>query len=218
MKYRHPIRFLPAIISIMAIASLVSAQTDPDQLFKAIQKGDIKAVENYIKQGGDVNLTSNIGATPIIYAIWGNHEAIMKMLVGNGADPDLKTEKFGPALTVSAEMGRNETCDYLLSKGADINARNNEGKTPLMIAIYSSHPQLAKSFIAEGADVNIKGPSNWTALMFAAMRGDLEIVKNLIHANADVNAKTTDGETALQRATALNYQEIKKALKEAGAK
>ena len=204
-------------ILLFCLAQVSLAQGTSDQLIEAISESKAEEVEQMLKSGTDANELSSVGATPLIHATWGKNIAIVKLLVENGADINLNTERFGCALNVAASVGAGGIAYLLIENGANLNAQDNEGKTPLMSAIYDSQPGLAKMLIDNGADVNIKGDSDWTALMFAAMRGDVESVNNLVDAKADVNSKTKDGETPLQRATALEYKDIISILKKAGA-
>jgi ankyrin repeat protein len=204
-------------ILIFCLAQVSFTQVTSDQLVEVISESKAEEVEQMLESGTDANELSSVGATPLIHATWGKDITIVKLLVENGADINLNTERFGCALNVAASVGAGEIADYLIENEVNLNCQDKEGKTPLMSAIYDSQPDMAKMLIDKGADVNIKGDSDWTALMFAAMRGDVESVKNLIDANVNVNSKTKDGETPLQRATALEYKEIIAILKNAGA-
>ena len=211
------LNIIEIFILFFCLAQVSSAQVTSDQLIEAISENKAEEVEQMLESGTDANELSMVGATPLIHATWGKNIKIVKVLVQQGADINLNTERFGSALNVAAGVGAGGIAYLLIENGANLNSQDSEGKTPLMSAIYLKHPDLAKMLIDNGADVNIKGDSDWTALMFAAMRGDVESVKNLIDANAEVNSKTKDGVTPLQKATALEYKEIITILKTAGA-
>ena len=73
--------------------------------------------------------------------------------------------------------------------------------------------------IEAGADVNAKTyeDEELTPVIIASWQGHTGIVKQLIEAGADVNAKSKFG-TALNAAGIQFKEDIKKILKEAGAK
>ena len=61
-------------------------------LCNAIFKGDIVTVKKFIEYGANVNEESN-GMTPLMFAARYNKVDIVKYLLANGADKDLKDEK-----------------------------------------------------------------------------------------------------------------------------
>lgn len=71
--------------------------------------------------------------------------------------------------------------------------------------------------LAANADVNARRKDGATALMMASQGGNLEMVRTLLAAKADVNAKTTNGNTALSFASRRGKQDVREALRDAGA-
>ncbi len=66
-------------------------------LCSAIVKGDIEAVKKFIQYGSDVNETSN-GMTALMLAARYNQVEIVKLLLKNGAEKEVKDEKGFTAL------------------------------------------------------------------------------------------------------------------------
>lgn len=54
--------------------------------------------------------------------MWGKNIEIVKLLVENGADVNLKTENFGCALITATSVGNKEITNYLIEKKADLNS------------------------------------------------------------------------------------------------
>lgn len=92
-----------------------------------------------IRQGADINIKSNDGATALILAC-GCSEDIAKQLLEKGADIHALTDKGNGVFTQCTSMGlRRETvsyvfAEYLLAQGADIDEANTtswyKGYTP----------------------------------------------------------------------------------------
>jgi ankyrin repeat protein len=194
------------------------AEDEHAAFIKAIQLGNVDQMEVYLKQGMKIDELSKIGATPLIYAIWGSHTHVVQLLIEYGAEVNLETERFGSPLSIATQVGNITNCQSLLDAGASIESPGKDGNTVLMEAIYNQHPHLMKFYIENGADVNKVGPAGRTALMFASMIGDSISVHHLLEAHADPNIATDIGETPLQRATALGFEKIIKMLKDAGTK
>ncbi|MRX65722.1 ankyrin repeat domain-containing protein [Maribacter luteus] len=71
-------------------------------LCKAIVKGDVDLVKKLIAMGEDVNRKS-LGKTPAIFAARYNRVEILKILIENGADLRIKSNK-GHSITEIAEL------------------------------------------------------------------------------------------------------------------
>lgn len=129
---------------------------------------------------------SNIGGTPFFLAAsFGDLES-MRLLLGAGADPMLRTKDGTTALMVAAgadyvdgadKYGRRwfgdnlplqetalETVQYLLDLGLEVNARNDYDQTPLHGAVYLGGTTLVRFLIDQGADIdaiNARGQTPW---------------------------------------------------------
>ncbi|MDV7140695.1 ankyrin repeat domain-containing protein [Maribacter sp. TH_r10] len=73
-----------------------------NMLCKAIVKGDVDLVKKLIAMGEDVNRKS-LGKTPAIFAARYNRVEILKILIENGADLRIKSNK-GHSITEIAEL------------------------------------------------------------------------------------------------------------------
>eukprot|EP01006_Ploeotia_vitrea_P053688 TRINITY_DN67807_c3_g4_i4.p1 TRINITY_DN67807_c3_g4~~TRINITY_DN67807_c3_g4_i4.p1 ORF type:complete len:184 (+),score=66.28 TRINITY_DN67807_c3_g4_i4:147-698(+) len=98
------------------------------------------------------------------------------------------------------------------------------GRTPLMRAARWGYPETVVMLLENGARVDQRDDAGMTALMHCVlnghMAGHIASCKALLEAGADVNLMK-DGEpkqTALDLAIQEDYAELKKMLREAGAK
>lgn len=192
---------------------------------------DIYGFEEGIANGSDVNeIKSRIGFAPLhLSAVFGCND-IVKLLLKNGADPNLKNKIGKTPLSIIAgtdEYGDNVSiCKLLISKGADVITKDKHGHTPLMAAAKGGNVSICKLFISKGANVNAKDKPNgfqngWTPLFFSIYSGHPDAIKFLIEKGADMNVKDSKGYTPLY--WAMNYdqplsEEITRLLKKAGAK
>jgi len=177
----------------------MQVQTEPPDLILAISAEDAATVEDLLAAGADPNVQFQ-GRTPLMFAIYGEHVGIFRLLLENGAELEQPTDAPGPLLTMAAETGNVEIIGLLLDAGEDIDATESHGQTPLMLAVHNGRPETAEYLPGAGANPDIQEENGWTALMFASMHGDLPSTNHLIAAGCDVNLKTTDGEAPLARA------------------
>ncbi len=113
--------------------------------------GYLDVAEYLIKAGANINSPSNnkLKAAPIQSAAAGGHRQIVKMLLENGADPNIREQAGHTPLHAAAQNGDEELIRILLFGGADINLRSEDGKTPLDLAIAEGH-EKATLLLGEG--------------------------------------------------------------------
>jgi ankyrin repeat protein len=128
-------------------------------------------------RGGDSMLT--IGTTPLIRAAKAGDVEMVKLLLDNGALPELKNSVgYTPLLAVSGlgsstidirarfrdEQNGIETAKLLLAAGADIDAGDTQGRRPVHGAALWGWNEFIKFAVANGADVNAPDNGGYTAL------------------------------------------------------
>lgn len=179
-----------------------------------------------LEHGGDPNLRSTIGTSPLMQASLEGVVSQARLLISKGAlvnDADFRKEtpldfaSWGiphePELVL---WGDDSTAmiSLLIDNGAFINARGFEGKTPLMNAARCNAPGIVDLLLRHGALVNMQDNNGWTALMYAAAWNRTEVIKVLIAKGADLNLRNSKGETALavaktRKASAQAYELLK---------
>lgn len=98
-------------------------------LFKAIQLGDLEAVESLLAAGADVNAATKEGITPLMIAASFGQLAVLRLLKERGAAIN-KTRNDGfSALTLAVFFGHENIVRELLTWGANIDANSNRGQT-----------------------------------------------------------------------------------------
>jgi len=122
------------------------------------------------------------GATPFLRASLASDLAAMRLLVENGADPNLKTASGDTPLMAAAGIG--------------------------WAAYWTSNAPYArldavKFCLDHGADLKATDAKGYTALHGAAFRGDNEMANYLLSLGADIHARTKDGDTVADFANGL---------------
>src|SRR5262245_28294311 len=112
----------PAIAAMcLALCAPFAAQAGP--LHDAAKAGDIAQIEKLLLEGAAINESSL--ATPLFFAIRGQHAQAAQLLIERGADVNAQST-WGTPLHAAATKGMTATASLLLERGADPNARWQE--------------------------------------------------------------------------------------------
>jgi ankyrin repeat protein len=107
--------------------------------------GHLDSAEYLVKAGAPINSHSNnsLKAAPIQSATAGRHRKVVKMLLDNRADPNIREQGGYTPLHAAAQNGDEEMIRTLLFGGADTNLKSDDGKTPLDVAIEAGQDKAA---------------------------------------------------------------------------
>jgi len=192
-------------------------------------------------ENADVYVKSKdfFGVTALVMASQNGHTEVVKLLLENGADVNMKIKLFGEtALWLASQNGHAEIVKLLLDKGADVNVKANDeilrqnfvghfkgyedcSVTALWMASQNGHPEVVKHLLAANADVNAANTiNNATPLFIASTKGHIEVVKLLLEAKAEINSKSNlagRDDTPLSIAKRMGHKQIVELLEKAGA-
>ncbi|RYP69685.1 hypothetical protein DL771_005964 [Monosporascus sp. 5C6A] len=179
----------------------------------AAWRGHVKVVELLLRTGEvNVNRRDDIKATPLYYAICGDHQAVADLLEGAGVDSAaIRTT----VLFSAAKKGQKSVVEQLLITGkVDVDSKDNNGRTPLWYAAGSGYEATVKLLVATGkVDVNSEDKNSRTPLSYAVWNGNEAIVKLLVATgNVDVESKDENGRTPLSYAAGNGNEAIVKLL------
>jgi len=126
------------VVSILIIAFLsafsCARQENPApnvDLHTAAATGNLKAIQQHIKAGSDLNEKDMYGSAPLIIAtVFGKTEVAIA-LIEAGADLNITNNDESTPLITAAFLCRTEIVQALLDKGADKSIKNVAGKTAL---------------------------------------------------------------------------------------
>ena len=129
----------------------------------------VAQIERCVDAGADITVKDEDGSTALLMAVKGNHAAIAKFLIENGANPnDIFIDEKCKAhnLLMDAIIVNNtEFATLLIEKGADLNLQNKDGKTALMYAVRKGDIISLKLLIEKGPDLNLQDKDGKTLLM-----------------------------------------------------
>jgi hypothetical protein len=127
-------RILPILLGalLLGCGKTPAPNTPEIPIHEAVVRGDLKAIQDHIAAGSDLNGLDNISqSTPLMTAATFGHVDIAKALIDAGANLNIKNNDGSTALISAAFFCRSEIVQALLDKGADTNIRNNMGSTAL---------------------------------------------------------------------------------------
>jgi ankyrin repeat protein len=107
-----------------------TVETPDMDIFTAALLGNLKAINNHIKAGTDLNQKDEYGSTPLIIAATFGKTDVAIALIDAGADLNLKSDEGSTPLHTAAFFCRKEITNALLEKGADKTLKNAYGSTP----------------------------------------------------------------------------------------
>ncbi|KAF5627032.1 Het-eN [Fusarium sp. NRRL 52700] len=176
----------------------------------------------------DVNLADSDGCTPLHFAAWYGHAAVMELLLASGAMTDSTDSHGKTPLSYAIEHGNVTAIECLLERGAQINHNymvtsklavkdkfwhgalralipgltvfNQALGASLIYAQSSFDDGFHGDFTIPTSAFNMPTPSWRTPLSHAAELGDEKAVRLLLRYSARPNDKDGDGETPLSRA------------------
>jgi ankyrin repeat protein len=203
------------IIGLSLLILTSTALTGCMSIHTAARDGNLKEVRRQLAWGVSVNSSHFFTRdTPLIEAAANGHLDVVKLLIENGADVNLKGEAWYGPLHAAAAKGHIEVVKILLENGADVNIFHQN--KPLHNAAMNGHIEVAEILLANGADINAKGTDEAAPLHTAVSNNQLAMVKWLLSKGANVNPIAAYGCTPLHSAARRNNVEIGKILLEHG--
>lgn len=198
------------------VSVLLAAGADPNAadkhgytplLFAAMQ-GRLATTKLLIEAGADVNARHAKKPSALAEAAGVKYreeasEALVKLLLAEGADPD------PDALRRACREGFSKSAELLIAAGVD-------PTVGIASAAQGGHAELVRRLLREGADPD---PDDDWPLHAAALQGGPGAVRVLLEAGADPNRGARDGGTPLHRAVGGDqHLEVVKLLAAAGAR
>ena len=147
-------------------------------------------------------------------ARWG-HEAVVRLLVEQGADVEARDKDGGTALHRAADNGHEAVVRLLVKQGANVEAKTNYGGTALLRAARYGHEAVVRLLVEQGADAEARDNDGETALHRAARYGHEAVVRLLVEQGADVEAQDNDGWTAPHCAAEYGHEAVVRLLQSA---
>jgi ankyrin repeat protein/mono/diheme cytochrome c family protein len=155
------------------------------RLMEALRNGESFSDKMLREHPEAVNRSGTGGFTPLMYAVLYGDANSVRLLLEQGADPNLRN--LGKASALMYAVDDPDKTRLLLDRGADANARSDEGQTPLLIAVLG-HPNasaVVRLLLDHGADVKMTTPNGVTVLALAGSSGDKQLLELLLERGAE---------------------------------
>ncbi len=171
-------------------------------------------VYRLLKANADVNI-----GHPLERAVQTNQTAIVKSLLGKGADVNsvrglgFDISGYSSPMESAVLHGSLDVMQLLLDAGTDSEILGYS----LPIAAENNYLEKLRFLLAARADPNVVNRGGKGALYKAASRGHPEVIRFLLGAGADPNIVHRGGESALHEAASRGHLEVIRFLLDAGA-
>lgn len=175
----------------------------------AAASGNLELLQILLDRGALVD-TPNI--PPLIIAVRQGHKKAAELLIGAGANVNIKEADDGTMpLNMAAGKGFTSISELLIEKGATLDSRGRNGQTPLHYAAIAGQIQEMQLLLAKGADIDAKTFSGATPLIMSAQTSQPAAIL-LVNSNAQVNVKDNAGHSALWFSVLHSLRECTSAL------
>lgn len=116
--------------------------------------------------------------------------AILRELLSDNADPNVRGEQFGDtALQLAAKGGKHEAVKALIEAGADLDMVTVVGASALMLSASHGHKKVVHILLESKADTSFKNAMGDTVLSIAEEANQMEIVELLKQYGAEPGRK-----------------------------
>ena len=161
-------------------------------------------------ENGNIYFKHDAGSTALMIACCNNDTDIVKLLLENGADPNIQSNLGFTALIYASCIGGIDCVRMLLDHNADVNLKKySSGSSALFFASYTGNMKLVKILLKQkDANLNIQRNDGTTPLFIASQNGHLEIIEILLKENANPNTPRKTGATPLYIASQNGHLEI----------
>ncbi len=194
------------------------SQTLEEDLLDAAYENDEKEIFELLRRGADVNTKTDLGVTPLMYAVQNGNYLISEELLKAGANPNISS-KGTPAALINAVLNNDTALVYLLLEyGANPNTVHYwEQKTPLLYTIKKNNFVLTELLLLYGANPNKEINYITPLIQTINSKADTSIINLLIKYGADVNKQNESGYTPLMQSVFYNNIKAAKILLKNGA-
>ena len=152
-------------------------------------------------QKSNINFQGFLKISTLHHASYHGHENIIKFLIANGAELNIKNYCGDTPLMNAIRSGHKKCVELLIKAGADTNVKNVDHLTVLHYASIYGHKDILELLIEyEKNNINYRCNRGYTALHYAAKHGRAECLKLLIKNGANVFIQTSGGSMALDLA------------------
>lgn len=214
----------------------------------AMSSSEVELLQLLVKYGANIDIRIGKGwisggDTALTRSISNNNFEVTKLLLENGANPDISNSNKEFPLTIAFNYDHQNIIELLLKYKAnpnssyflaiavsrddielakllihymaDPNILDDNKSAPLHIAVEHNNEEMIKLLIKAGARINILDTNYYTPLHKAVIKGNIDIAKLLISLGGNVNLKDLYDNSPLKYA--MKNEEMMKLLLENNA-
>ena len=144
------------ILPVEPVVVTVTPEPPRASIHRSARQGEIGFIIRHIDAGSDVNeVNKNSGQIALHYASIHDHLLILKLLIDNGSNVNLKDKIGMTSLHLTSLGGHKDAAKMLIDSGALLNTLNIHGETPLDTALkdFKIDSQKTKSNKNETANL-----------------------------------------------------------------
>jgi ankyrin repeat protein len=172
------------------------------KLAAAAARGDVKAIDQMVSKGAEVNRPGKEGMTPLLWAFGAHNEKGFLRLLEHGANPNAPIDHGGSVMNLAVTDKNPAFLKMALEHGGDPNWTDPQNGRPIIFStINPYYREPIKLLIAAGSDLNIRDkgfPFHNTPLHTAASLNQYDIVYMLLKAGADYTLTNSNGRTMVE--------------------
>jgi len=118
-------------VALLAVQAPAVNADGLSPLMRAAARGDTAAVTTLVAGGADVNAAhASLRLTPLMFAAYGGHDGVVRLLLEKGATANLKDTNGASAADWAAQGGHDGTGAIVGKAGAQLNPFLNVGLLP----------------------------------------------------------------------------------------
>jgi ankyrin repeat protein len=190
---------------------MAAADGDTRAILEAAEDGTLEEVRRLVQQDRGLLNVAHGWASPLTAAAVRGHVEVVRYLLDEGADINLRPEGiWETALEHACRGGQLGVVVLLLERGADAGP-DDDGMTPLMAASFSGHTDVAELLLAHDSghvdQQNHLYGSTALHRAFSWFMGRTGVVRLLLGAGADPRLVDRDGRTPLHHAAEHGHAE-----------
>jgi len=184
-------------------ANLLIKHGAKEDIYIASMIGDTAFVNNIIKKNPKIIFTidkrNDEGESPLHWAAKRNHADLVKLLIVNGLDPDIKDNSGNTPINIASLFDKNiESILTLIENRCTIDIPNNSGFTALHRSTVIDAYKITRLLCQNGHNVNPLDNEKNSPLHKAVEMCSLNAAKILIEFNASQTIKNNNGKTPFE--------------------